>query len=336
LLIVDGHSSHVNLAFLEMYNKLRIIVHILPAHSTHKLQPLDVGLFSPLATYYSNGLNKSLYSSVAIVSMTKDLFYSIFKDAFQKAFIESNIRSAFEKTGIFPLCSEIILLTLQQPQPPTSSPHPNQLQTPNSCRSLRRMQKAYLLKPSKPLLTKLFNAVTKLAAQNSVNQHIITGLHKTINMERKKHKKCSRLNLLGENIFNLQFFSLSRVVATRDFQAKKRAEEESNRQKMIERKVLAAEKKAQKASEKAEHVLQRSIERQRKLEERAQFVAAKKYKVKPAQTIASSAIAQKGKKRASAIDLTAEVDGHIATQARVVTGSTSRGRAIIQPQRFTK
>ena len=33
LLIVDGHSSYVNLAFLEMYDKLRIIVHILPAHS---------------------------------------------------------------------------------------------------------------------------------------------------------------------------------------------------------------------------------------------------------------------------------------------------------------
>ena len=196
------------------------------------------------------------------------------------------------------------------------------------------MQKAYLLKPSKPLLTKLFNAGTKLAAQNSVNQHIITGLHKTINMERKKHKKRSRLNLLGENISNPQFFSPSRVAAARDFQAKKRAEEESNRQKVIERKVLAAEKKVQKASEKAERVLQRSIERQRKVEERAQLVAAKKHKEKPAQTIASSAMAQKGKKRASAIDLTAEVGGHTATQARVVTGSTSRGRAIIQPQRF--
>ena len=110
-------------------------------------------------------------------------------------------------------------------------------------------------------------------------------------MERKKHKKRNRLNLLGENISNLQFFSLSRVAAARDFQAKKRAEEESNRQKVIERKVLATEKKVQKASEKAERVLQRSIERQRKLEERAQLIAAKKYKKKPAQTIASSATA---------------------------------------------
>jgi hypothetical protein len=317
-----------------MCDKLRIIVHILPAHSTHKLQPLDVGLFSPLATYYSDGLNKCLYSSIVIVSMTKNLFYPIFKDAFQKAFTESNIKSAFEKTGIFPLHPEVILSTIRQPQPPTVSPCANKLRTPKSCRSLRRMQKAYLLKPNKQLLTKLFNAGTQLAAQNSVNQHIITGLHKTINMERKKHKKRTRLNLLGGNLSNAQFFSPARIAAARDFQAQKKAAEESNRQKIIEKKALAAEKKAQKASEKAERALQRSIARQRKEEEKLQLAAAKKNKTQPVQAVTNSATVQKGKKRASTIDLTTEVGNNIATKAKVVKGSTSKGRVIIQPQRF--
>jgi hypothetical protein len=295
---VDRYSSHVNLAFLEMCDKLRIIVHILPAHSTHKLQPLDVGFFSLLATYYSDGLNKCLYSSIVIVSMTKDLFYPIFKDAFQKAFTESNIKSAFEKTGIFPLHPEVILSTIQQPQPLTISPCVNELQTPKSCQSLCRMQKAYLLKPSKQLLTKLFNTGTQLAAQNSVNQHIITGLHKTINMERK-YKKRTRLNLLGGNLSNAQFFSPSRVAAARDFQAQKRAAEESNRQRIIERKALAVEKKA-------ECSLQHSIAQQQKEEEKIQLAATKKNKTQPAQAMANSVTVQKGKKRASAIDLTTE------------------------------
>ena len=73
---------------------------------------------------------------------------------------------------------------------------------PKSCRSLCCMQKVYLLKLSKQLLTKLFNAGTQLMAQNSVNQHIIIGLYKTINMKRKKYKKRTRLNLLGENLSN--------------------------------------------------------------------------------------------------------------------------------------
>ena len=52
LLIVDGHSSHVNLKFLDYADRNRIIILILPPHSTHHLQPLDVGLFSPLARAY--------------------------------------------------------------------------------------------------------------------------------------------------------------------------------------------------------------------------------------------------------------------------------------------
>ena len=53
LLIVDGHSSHVNMRFICYADANRIILVILPPHSTHRLQPLDVGLFSPLTTYYS-------------------------------------------------------------------------------------------------------------------------------------------------------------------------------------------------------------------------------------------------------------------------------------------
>ena len=37
LLIVDGHSSHVNMTFLDTCDKLRILVLILPPHSTYRL-----------------------------------------------------------------------------------------------------------------------------------------------------------------------------------------------------------------------------------------------------------------------------------------------------------
>ncbi|KAF4627253.1 hypothetical protein G7Y89_g10904 [Cudoniella acicularis] len=53
LLIVDGYSSHVNMAFINTCDKNSIIVLILPPHTTHRLQPLDVGLFQPLSTAYS-------------------------------------------------------------------------------------------------------------------------------------------------------------------------------------------------------------------------------------------------------------------------------------------
>lgn len=39
LLIVDGHSSHINMRFTDECDKMRILLLILPSHSTHRLQP---------------------------------------------------------------------------------------------------------------------------------------------------------------------------------------------------------------------------------------------------------------------------------------------------------
>ena len=107
LLIVDGHSSHVNIRFLNYCDAHRILVLILPPHSTHRLQPLDVGLFQPLATAYSKHLNNITSKSLGMVSMSKRMFWRIFKAAWKDSFTPKNIMSAFEKPGIWPVASEI-------------------------------------------------------------------------------------------------------------------------------------------------------------------------------------------------------------------------------------
>jgi DDE superfamily endonuclease/helix-turn-helix, Psq domain len=53
LLILDGHESHCTLEFIEYCSEKKIILLILPPHTTHMLQPLDVAIFQPLAKYYS-------------------------------------------------------------------------------------------------------------------------------------------------------------------------------------------------------------------------------------------------------------------------------------------
>ena len=57
LLLLDGHGSHINVSFLNWCDKHRILVAVYPPHSTHRLQPLDVSLFSPLAIFYGQQLN---------------------------------------------------------------------------------------------------------------------------------------------------------------------------------------------------------------------------------------------------------------------------------------
>ena len=54
---MDGHSSHVSWQFLDYCLQNDIIPFCLPPHSTHLLQPLDVGLFSPLQRNYSSCLD---------------------------------------------------------------------------------------------------------------------------------------------------------------------------------------------------------------------------------------------------------------------------------------
>ena len=78
LLIVDGHSSHVNLQFIELCDQLRVLLLVLPPHATHRLQPLDVSLFAPLARYYTNGLNSLMANSLGLVSISKRNFWSVF------------------------------------------------------------------------------------------------------------------------------------------------------------------------------------------------------------------------------------------------------------------
>lgn len=52
LLIVDGHSSHATPEFDQYCTEHKIVTLCMPAHSSHLLQPLDVGCFSLLKHAY--------------------------------------------------------------------------------------------------------------------------------------------------------------------------------------------------------------------------------------------------------------------------------------------
>lgn len=103
LLILDGHSSHVNMEFISKCDELKIILLILPPHSTHQLQPLDCGFFLPLSTNYSIALNDILHKGGGSSGITKRNFWIIVKRAWIQTCTTHNILSSFEKTGIYPI-----------------------------------------------------------------------------------------------------------------------------------------------------------------------------------------------------------------------------------------
>src|ERR1700716_3671025 len=193
---------------ISLVDSLRIILLILPPYTTHYLQPLDVGLFQPLSIAYSKALDKTIYKSQSFISMTKRLFWTIFKEAWGVAFIVENITKAWVKAGVYPVDSSKTLAMIESK--PELEQLPENPPTPITCKSIRRMIRAYKEDPEK--VTKvLFYIVEQLATQHKIDDHVNKGLRKALILEKKKRRKAKRLNLLGEEDSGPQLFSPGRV-----------------------------------------------------------------------------------------------------------------------------
>ena len=252
LLLVDGHSSHVNMKFINTCDQLRILLLILPPHSTHRLQPLDVSLFAPLASYYTTNLNHLLSNSLGMVSMTKRAFWSIFLPAWKQAFTLKNITSGFRKTGVFPYNPSLIIDKITKPITIEAS---TTIRTPMSCQAVRCVHQAYKFKPSPTKLLKILLANERLAAERAISQHIIKGLIEAFQNEKKRRKRGIRLNIAGEEGSGSIFFSPSKIQAAREFQLVKEEEEITRKQKVEEWKAQALIRKAEKEEERIQKKL---------------------------------------------------------------------------------
>ena len=136
LLILDGHNSHVNVKFLELADKHWVIIAVLPPHTMYQLQPLDVGIFSPLTTSYSKHLDLFVWDACPFNCMKKAEFWQIFSSSWAEALSEKNILSAFKATGIWPHNPSKVLDKLKSPLP--KSPQ-LAVQTPNHAASYQNL-----------------------------------------------------------------------------------------------------------------------------------------------------------------------------------------------------
>jgi len=225
LLILDGHNSHVNLDFIDYADRNRILLAVLPPHSTHRLQPLDIGMFSPLATYYSQEVNEFLSNSGGLTHVTKRQFWAFFREAWKRAFTEKNVISAWEATGIHPFNPERVIAIITRNN---TTPEPQHVRTPTSARSLRRMFNRLQKEGHIDVEARSFlHASEKLATKLEISQHEIQGLKRALVEEKKKRKRGKRLSLYeaGESVGQARFFSPSRVERARQ-QAANEAEAE--------------------------------------------------------------------------------------------------------------
>ena len=74
LLIMNQHSSHVNLRFISKCDELRVLLIILLFHNIHRLQFLNVSVFSLLTVYYIKDFNCMINNSLTTMNISIKVF----------------------------------------------------------------------------------------------------------------------------------------------------------------------------------------------------------------------------------------------------------------------
>jgi hypothetical protein len=221
LLILDGHGSHITAKFIAHCMEHAIDLLVLPPHTSHKLQPLDVSVFSPLKRALAAETDAASRLDAGRVQRVD--WTNMYIRAREKAFISANIISGWKATGLEPLSPIRVLDKL----PKASTPPPLPIQTTSQSSSLDLS----LLHSSPPEGTELrqanalFNAQIRdvngvpspakryaermTRALETTQSELVTirkelAEQRELLQTRKKHKKGKRVALKGRFVFSTQ------------------------------------------------------------------------------------------------------------------------------------
>ncbi|XP_030747152.1 uncharacterized protein LOC115875789 [Sitophilus oryzae] len=101
LLILDNHTSHLFIPVIDFCKSNFITLLSFPPHTSHKLQPLDRGVFGPFKRFFNNECDQWVRSNPG-KRMTIYNIPALAKDAYLLAMTPKNITAGFQCTGIWP------------------------------------------------------------------------------------------------------------------------------------------------------------------------------------------------------------------------------------------
>jgi hypothetical protein len=107
MLVMDGHGSHSTLNFERFCKDKNIVPIYMPPHSSHLLQPLDVGCFSPLKRAYSRQIEDLIKANINHI--TKLEFLVALKAAFFASMGDENVKGGFRGAGLVPFNPQVVL-----------------------------------------------------------------------------------------------------------------------------------------------------------------------------------------------------------------------------------
>ena len=214
LLVCDGHESHISGSFIAHCLQNRIVLLILPPHTSHLLQPLDFAIFGPLKKRLTAAL--SYLNQAQLVRIQKFEWMEAYIQARLDVCNHQNIESAWRGAGLFPFNPQRALRTmvqeepleLERPKTPTQFDIFDQVFVNSSPPNAVNLQKANkllnsiidsctaLTTPVQQYIRKLTTGSEQLQAPSTVHQHDANNLRSIIK-KRTDRTKGKRVVLKG-------------------------------------------------------------------------------------------------------------------------------------------
>lgn len=102
LLLMDNHESHISIQAIDLAKRSGVVMFTFPPHTSHKLQPLDRGVFGPFKKFYNAAATEWLQSHPGKPLTIYDVA-EIVGQAYPRAFSPINIQAGFKTSGIWPV-----------------------------------------------------------------------------------------------------------------------------------------------------------------------------------------------------------------------------------------
>jgi hypothetical protein len=285
------------------------------------LQPLDVVVFSPLSTAYSQELVQHLHHTQGLIPVKKADFFPLFWPAYDVSFTSPNILKAFEATGISPANAEVILKRFTStPSGQDGDPEFAQHGDGSSWNELRKLFEVTVKDTAGDDAKRLSTSLHSLQVQNELLNHENQGLRAALVTKRKNSKKRKPLDLQQRQEYHggAVFWSPRKVREARARESVKQREDEAEKLRKAETKDLRAAASLYK---------RKMAEEARALREQAKEQRKKDAEAKAAEREAARAQKQQEKEAATTRKLAEQANKatRTASQSRVKESHSQRG-----------
>lgn len=114
VLLIDGHTSHVDYNTTLFCKDNGILLFKLPPHTSHVMQPADRGFFNVFKTEWKKACSKFAFDNPGLV-VTKRTFSRVFIEAYDRSARPDVAKASFKCAGIWPVNRHNIDISLFAP-----------------------------------------------------------------------------------------------------------------------------------------------------------------------------------------------------------------------------